>query len=78
MELKINWHLKRAKHVRDRMLLRGISFNEFVDCFEKGRKIRQDKYIFESFWRYYSVVYEQRIYPDKELKKIYPITVKMW
>jgi hypothetical protein len=78
MEVVINWHLKRAQHARDRMLMRGISFKDFAEAVKKGRKTKQDKFMYESFWRYYSIIYEQRVYPEKGIRKIFPITVKMW
>ena len=78
MEVVINWHLKRAQHARDRLLLRGISFKEFTDAIKKGRKTKQDKIVYESFWRYYSIIYEQKVYAEKGIRKVFPITVKIW
>lgn len=78
MEVIVNWHLKRAQHVRDRMLLRGLSFKEFIEALQKGKRTKQDKNIYESFWRYFSIVYEQKVYVHKGFKKVYPITVKLW
>lgn len=78
MKVMINWHLRRAQHARDRMLLRGISFKEFAEALQKGRQTKQGRHTYESFWRYYSIIYEQNVYARKGFKKVYPITVKVW
>lgn len=77
MELKVNWSEKRQRQILDRMILRGISKNEFYEALIKGTKKRQHKGIYESMYRYYSIVYEEFISEDRKLKKIYPITVKL-
>lgn len=77
MELKVNWSEKRQRHVVDRMLLRGITRREFYDALIKGRKREQRKGIYESMYRYYSIVYEERVIKDKDIRKVYPITVKV-
>ncbi|MEW5759664.1 MAG: hypothetical protein AB1779_02735 [Candidatus Thermoplasmatota archaeon] len=78
MKLIINWKLKRAKHAIERSVLRGISQNEFRIAILKGRKVRQMKNIYEAFARYYSVVYEEKFYMNQNVRKINPITVKLW
>ena len=77
MEFKVNWSEKRQRHVVDRMLLRGITRREFYDALIKGRKREQRKGIYESMYRYYSIVYEERVIKDKDIRKVYPITVKV-
>jgi len=76
--LIINWKLKRAKHAIERSILRGISQDEFRSAIIKGRKVKQRKNIYEALGRYYSVVYEENIYKKQKVRKIYPITVKLW
>jgi hypothetical protein len=77
MELKVNWSEKRQRHILDRMLLRGISKKEFYEALVKGTKRRQKKGVYESMYRYYSIVYEEIILKNKKIRKIYPITVKL-
>lgn len=73
--LKINWSEKRQRHALDRMLLRGISREEFHDAVTRGRKRRQRDRVYESMYRYFSVVYEE--FRGRNFRKIYPITVKV-
>ncbi|MBA7517678.1 hypothetical protein ES705_09732 [subsurface metagenome] len=77
MKLKVNWSEKRQRHILDRMLLRGISRREFYDALIKGKKREQKKGIYESVYRYYSIVYEEQFLRDKDIKKIDSITVKL-
>jgi len=78
MEVVVNWRRKRAKHALERMMLRGISQKEFRDAIIKGKKVRQKNGIFEVFARFYSVIYEEKIYKERGIRKIFPITVKLW
>jgi len=78
MEVVVNWRRKRAKHALERMMLRGISQREFRDAVIKGKKVRQGEGIFEAFARFYSVVYEEKVYKDGGTRKIFPVTVKLW
>jgi hypothetical protein len=75
MEYIVDWSQKRQRHVLERMILRGISRAEFYEALSKGRKHVQSKNVVESIYRYYSIVYEE--VHSKDLKKIYPITVKV-
>ncbi len=59
----------------ERMMLRGISRAEFYDALLKGRKRMQQGNIVEAIYRYYSIVYEE--VKGKDVRKIYPITVKV-
>lgn len=79
MELKINWEHKRAKHAIERMWLRGISHEEIKTAIKKGQKKMQKKTgLMESFHSYYSVVYAEYFFNNKKLRKVYPVTVKIW
>ena len=79
MKLKINWEHKRAKHAIERMWLKGISVGEVRNAIIKGQKRKQkNTKLMESFYSYYSVVYEEFIYEKQNIRKIYPITIKIW
>lgn len=79
MELKINWDHKRCKHAIERMWLRGISLREVEEAIVKGKKTRQkDAGLLEAFLRYFSVVYEEKHFKSSKIRKIYPVTVKLW
>ena len=79
MELKINWNHKRCKHAIERMWLRGISMDEVKDAILKGKKVKQkDTRLVETFYRFFSVVYNEQIFKEKKIRKVYPITVKLW
>jgi len=75
MRLIVDWSQKRQKHVLERMVLRGISRAEFYEALAKGRKRLQRRNIVETIYRYYSIVYEE--VRSKDVRKIYPITVKV-
>jgi len=78
LELKINWEHKRTKHAIERMWLRGISAKEIEMAILRGRKvIQKKKRLVEAFHSYYSVIYDEKILNNK-IRKIYPITVKIW
>ena len=79
MKLKMNWEHKRAKHAIERMWLRGISQEEIMHAIKRGQKRKQkDTGLMEALHAYYSVVYDEYVYPDQRIRKIYPITVKLW
>ena len=79
VKLKINWEHKRVKHAIERMWLRGISVKEIENTIRKGKKIKQkETNLIESFYSYYSIVYDEYFYEKEEIHKIYPITVKIW
>ena len=78
MELKINWNHKRCKHAIERMWLRGVSADEVKDAVLKGQKINQASTgLVEAIYSYFSVVYDEYVLKNKNLRKIYPITVKL-
>jgi len=78
MEVKINWDIQRSKHALERMILRGISQEEIKEAIIKGNKKTQGKDITEAFLRYYSIVYEEKVYKKQNVRKVFPITVKLW
>ena len=79
MRLKINWDHKRCKHAIERMWLRGISNEEVKEAILMGQKHAQKKTkLIESLFRFYSVVYQEHINKDSDLRKVYPVTVKLW
>ncbi len=79
MELKVNWDHKRCKHALERMWLRGITHNNIREAITRGQKHLQKKTrLTEAFYQFYSVVYQEYINEKINLRKIYPITVKLW
>lgn len=73
--MALDWSQKRQRHALERMMLRGISKAEFYEALAKGRKRIQRRNIIEAIYRYYSIVYEE--VRGKDVRKIYPITVKV-
>jgi hypothetical protein len=79
MEIRINWDHKRCKHAIERMWLRGVSVEEAKEAIIKGKKSKQiETGLIEAFYRFFSVVYDEKILNNKEMRKIYPVTVKLW
>jgi len=65
--------MKRAKHLSERLSLRGIGVNNIKEAVQKGsKKLRSDGSIVAEF-RWCRVIYRE--FYLKEFKKIYPITV---
>lgn len=61
------------------MWLRGVSMDEVKDAIIKGKKSKQmNTGLIEAFYRFFSVVYDEQILKNKEMRKIYPVTVKLW
>ncbi len=61
------------------MWLRGVSMDEVKDAIIKGKKSKQvDTGLVEAFYRFFSVVYDEQVLKNKEMRKIYPVTVKLW
>jgi hypothetical protein len=61
------------------MWLRGISMDEVKDAIVKGKKVKQKNTgLMETFYRFFSVVYDEQIFKEKKIRKVYPITVKLW
>jgi len=60
------------------MWLRGISQQEVKEAITKGQKIRQKKTgLIESIYRYFSVIYDEAIYRKNNVRKVFPVTVKI-
>lgn len=78
MDVKINWDIQRSKHAIERMILRGISQKEVIDAIIKGKKKKAENGTIEAFIRYYSIIYEEKIYKKQKIRKIFPITTKLW
>ena len=79
MKLKINWDHKRVKHAIERMWLRGISVKEIINAIQKGQKKKQkETNLIESFYSYYSIVYDEHFFKEVDIHKVYPITIKIW
>lgn len=73
----MDWSEKRQRHVLDRMILRGISRQEFLTAIRQGAKRRQKEGVYESSFRYFTIVYQERHDPRRRWRKVYPITVKV-
>ncbi|MBI4448413.1 DUF4258 domain-containing protein [Candidatus Woesearchaeota archaeon] len=79
MRLKVNWDHKRCKHAIERMWLRGLSEEDIKKAIQAGQKHKQKETgLTEALYSFYSVVYQEFILKNKDLHKIYPITVKLW
>ena len=53
--------------------------DEVKDTIVKGKKVKQkDIGLIETFYRFFSVMYDERIFKEKKIRKVYPITVKLW
>ncbi len=64
---------KRAEHVFDRMISRGIGIEQIKEAIKKGAKrLRKDGSIVTEF-RWFKVIYRE--FKVNEIRKIYPITV---
>lgn len=73
----MDWSEKRQRHVLDRMILRGISRQEFHAALRLGAKRRQAKGVYEASYRYFTIVYEVRHDSRRRWRKVYPVTVKV-
>lgn len=79
MLIKINWDHKRCKHAIERMWLRGVSLEEVKEAIIKGKKSKQiESGLIEAFYRFFSVVYDEVLLKNQDIRKIYPVTVKLW
>lgn len=53
--------------------------DEVKDAIVKGKKVKQKNTgLMETFYRFFSVVYDEQIFKEKKIRKVYPITVKLW
>ncbi len=64
---------KRAEHVVDRMILRGIGKSQILEAIKRGAKrIREDGSLIVEY-KWFKLVYRE--FRTNEFTKIYPITV---
>jgi hypothetical protein len=78
LKLKINWEHRRVKHAIERMWLRGISVRDVEEAVLKGKKVLQrETSLTEAYFRHFSVVYDERVYRKMNLRKVFPVTVKV-
>jgi len=78
MKLVINWEHRRVKHAIERMWLRGISVKEVEEALLKGKKITQKQTgLMQSVFKRYSIVYDEKFYRKLNIRKAFPVTVKL-
>lgn len=78
MKLKINWEHKRVRHAIERMWLRGISAKEVKEALLKGKKtIQRETGLMLSMFKHFIVVYDEKIYRTLNIRKVFPVTVKV-
>ena len=78
VELRINWEHKRARHAIERMWLRGISVKEVEEAILKGKKaVQKETALLQAMFRRYVVVYDEKLYRESGLRKVYPVAVKV-
>ncbi len=78
MELKINWEHKRVKHAIERMWLRGISAKEVREVILRGKKsFQRETGLMLSIFKHYIVVYDEKFYRLSNIRKVFPVTVKV-
>ncbi len=59
--------------------LKNTGIERCKEAIAKGQKKKQIKSgLTEAFYSYYSIVYDEDVYQEIKIRKIYPITVKMW
>jgi hypothetical protein len=78
VKLKINWEHKRVKHAIERMWLRGVSVRDVEEAVLKGKKVLQKETgLTQSYFKRFSVVYDETVYRKTALRKVFPVTVKI-
>ena len=78
VELKINWEHKRVKHAIERMWLRGVSVREVREALVKGKKtLQRETGLMLALFKHLVVVYDEKIYMKTNVRKVFPITVKV-
>ena len=77
-KLKINWEHKRVEHAIERMWLRGVSAREVEEALLKGKKVLQKETgLVQSIFGRLIVVYDEKIYGEAGIRKVFPVTVKV-
>jgi hypothetical protein len=60
------------------MWLRGVSVKDVEEAIVKGKKaLQKETALVQALFKRYSVVYDERIYPRLNLRKVFPVTVKV-
>lgn len=78
MKLKINWEHKRVRHAIERMWLRGVSVKDVEEAMIKGKKVMQrETGLVQALFKRYSVVFDEKVYRKLNLRKVFPVTVKL-
>lgn len=78
MKLKINWEHKRVKHAIERMWLRGVSVKDVEEAIMKGKKaLQRQTGLVQALFNRYSIVYDEKVYRKFNLRKVFPVTVKV-
>ena len=78
MKLKVNWEHKRVRHAIERMWLRGISTRDVEEGLLKGKKVVQrETGLVQSVFRRIIVVYDEKVYAEVGVRKVFPVTVKV-
>ncbi|MDG6929077.1 MAG: hypothetical protein JRN29_03395 [Nitrososphaerota archaeon] len=66
------------KHAIERMWLRGVSVRDVEEAVTKGKKVLQrETGLVQAMYKRYFVVYDEKVYQKLNLRKVYPVTVKM-
>lgn len=77
-KLIINWEHKRVRHAIERMWLRGVSVKEVEEAILKGKKsIQRETGLVQALFKRYSVIYYEKVYQKSNLRKVFPVTVKV-
>jgi hypothetical protein len=78
VKLRINWEHKRVRHALERMWLRGVSVKDVEDAITRGKKVMQrETGLVQALFKRYSVVYYEKVYRRLNLRKVFPVTVKL-
>ena len=78
VKLQVNWEHKRVRHALERMWLRGVSVKEVEVAILKGKKaVQKETGLLQAMFRRYVVVYDETIYRESGIRKVYPVTVKV-
>lgn len=66
------------KHAVERMWLRGVSVKDVEEAIMKGKKVLQrETSLVQALFNRYSVVYDEKVYRKLNLRKVFPVTVKV-
>lgn len=66
------------KHAIERMWLRGVSVKDVEEAIMKGKKaLQRETGLVQALFKRYSVVYHEKVYRKFNLRKVFPVTVKV-